>query len=81
MFYSGWPIHVRGGSPYSHRTADMNSLITLGTVLVGYSLVVTFVPTILPTNVREVYYEAVGVIITLILLGRLLETEAKGGHG
>ena len=82
MFYSGWPIHRTGWLALSHRTADMNSLITLGTVAAfGYSLVVTFVPTILPTNVREVYYEAVGVIITLILLGRLLETKAKAGTG
>src|SRR5690606_39494628 len=66
----------------AHRSADMNSLITLGTIAAyGYSLVVTFVPGILPQDVREVYYEAVGVIITLILLGRLLETKAKAGTG
>lgn len=60
----------------------MNSLITLGTVAAfGYSLVVTFVPGILPEELRQVYYEAVGVIITLILLGRLLETKAKAGTG
>ena len=82
MFYTGWPIHRTGWLALSHRTADMNSLITLGTVAAfGYSLVVTFMPAILPANVREVYYEAVGVIITLILLGRLLETRAKAGTG
>ena len=82
MFYTGWPIHRTGWLALSHRTADMNSLITLGTVAAfGYSLVVTFVPAILPANVQEVYYEAVGVIITLILLGRLLETKAKAGTG
>jgi Cu+-exporting ATPase len=82
MFYAGWPIHRTGWLALSHRTADMNSLITLGTVAAfGYSLVVTFLPGILPDNVREVYYEAVGVIITLILLGRLLETKAKAGTG
>ncbi len=36
---------------------------------------------VLPEDVREVYYEAVGVIITLILLGRLFETKAKAGTG
>ena len=82
MFYTGWPIHRTGWLALSHRTADMNSLITLGTVAAfGYSLVVTFVPGVLPENVREVYYEAVGVIVTLILLGRLLETKAKAGTG
>ena len=60
----------------------MNSLITLGTIAAyGYSLVVTVAPGLFPENVRSVYYEAVGVIITLILLGRLIETRAKAGTG
>ena len=82
MAYTGWPIHRTGWLALSHRAADMNSLITLGTLAAfGYSVVVTVVPGILPENVREVYYEAVGVILTLILLGRLLETKAKAGTG
>ncbi|MAY94980.1 MAG: copper-translocating P-type ATPase [Nocardioides sp.] len=82
MAYTGWPIHKTGWLTLAHRSADMNSLITLGTIAAyGYSLVVTFVPGVLPADVREVYYEAVGVIITLILLGRLLETKAKAGTG
>ncbi|MCB0892951.1 MAG: cupredoxin domain-containing protein, partial [Propionibacteriaceae bacterium] len=82
MFYTGWPIHRTGWKALSHRTADMNSLITLGTFAAfGYSLVVTFLPWLLPDALRHVYYEAVGVIITLILLGRLLETKAKAGTG
>ena len=82
MLYTGWPIHRTGWLALSHRTADMNSLITLGTIAAfGYSLVVTSVPGALPADVREVYYEAVGVIVTLILLGRLFETKAKAGTG
>jgi Cu+-exporting ATPase len=82
MFYTGWPIHRTGWLALKHRSADMNSLITLGTIAAfGYSLVVTFVPALVPADVREVYYEAVGVIITLILLGRLLEVRAKAGTG
>ncbi|MBO1030246.1 heavy metal translocating P-type ATPase [Tessaracoccus sp. SD287] len=82
MLWSGWPIHRVGWRALSHRTADMNSLITLGTVAAfGYSLLVTFVPGVLPVELRQVYFEAVGVIITLILLGRLLETKAKAGTG
>jgi Cu+-exporting ATPase len=42
---------------------------------------VTFVPDLVPADVREVYFEAVGVILTLILLGRLLEVRAKAGTG
>ena len=82
MVYTGWPIHRTGWLALSHRTADMNSLITLGTIAAyGYSLVVTFFPQALPANVQEVYYEAVGVILTLILVGRLLQTKAKAGTG
>ena len=82
LFYTGWSIHRTGWLALAHRTAEMNSLITLGTIAAyGYSLVVTVVPGALPSDVREVYFEAVGVIITLILLGRLLEAKAKAGTG
>jgi len=82
MFYTGWPIHRTGWLALLHRSADMNSLITLGTIAAfGYSLVVTVFPGALPADVQAVYFEAVGVIVTLILLGRLLETKAKAGTG
>ena len=82
MFYTGWPIHRVGWRALSHRNADMNSLITLGTVAAfGYSVLVTAMPGLLPAELRQVYFEAVGVIVTLILLGRLLETKAKAGTG
>ena len=82
MFYTGWPIHSTGWLTLKHRGADMNSLITLGTTAAyGYSLIVTLAPSLLPADVREVYFEAVGVILTLILLGRLLEARAKAGTG
>ncbi|WP_234531943.1 heavy metal translocating P-type ATPase [Streptomyces shenzhenensis] len=82
MFYTGRPIHVTGWLTLRHRAADMNSLITLGTsAAYGYSLLVTLAPFLLPEEVREVYFEAVGVILTLILLGRLLEARAKAGTG
>jgi len=82
MLYTGWPIHRTGWLTLRHRTADMNSLITIGTIAAfGYSLLVTVAPSLVPEDVREVYYEAVGVIITLILVGRLLEVRAKAGTG
>jgi Cu+-exporting ATPase len=82
MLYTGWPIHRTGWLTLRHRTADMNTLITLGTIAAfGYSLVVTLLPGALPEDLREVYFEAVGVIITLILLGRLIEARAKAGTG
>jgi Cu+-exporting ATPase len=80
--YSGWPILRTGWLSLSHRTAEMNALITVGsTAAYAYSLFVTLLPGLLPADLREVYFEAVGVIITLILLGRLLEVRAKAGTG
>jgi Cu+-exporting ATPase len=80
MAYTGWPIHRTGWLTLRHRAADMNALITLGTsAAFAYSLVVTLAPSLLPSDVREVYFEAVGVILTLILLGRLFEVRAKAG--
>ncbi len=82
MFIAGWPIHRTGWMALRNRSAEMNALITLGTsAAFVYSTIVTVAPGVLPTQVRDVYYEAVGVIITLILLGRLLEARAKAGTG
>ncbi len=82
MFYTGWPVHRTGWLALAHRSADMNSLITIGTTAAyGYSLLVTAAPGLLPAGVREVYFETTGVILTLILLGRLIETRAKAGTG
>jgi P-type Cu+ transporter len=82
MFWTGWPIHRTGWLALAHRSADMNSLITIGTTAAyGYSLVVTAIPSLLPAGLREVYFETTGVILTLILLGRLIETRAKAGTG
>ena len=80
MVYAGWPIHRTGWLILAKRAADMNSLITIGTLAAFvYSLIVTVSPGLFPDDLQEVYYESVGVIITLIMLGRLLEAIAKGG--
>jgi Cu+-exporting ATPase len=82
MFYSGWPIHRTGWLSLWHRSPEMNALITVGsTAAYGYSTLVTVAPGLLPTDLREGYFEAVGVIITLIMLGRLFEARAKAGTG
>jgi P-type Cu+ transporter len=82
MFYVGWPIHRIGWLSLLHHSAEMNALITLGTsAAYGFSLLVTVAPAIFPAGVRDVYFEAVGVIITLILLGRLFEARAKAVTG
>jgi len=82
MFVVAAPIHRTGWLALRHRAADMNTLITLGTTAAyAYSLLVTLAPGLFPADMRDVYFEAVGVILTLILLGRLLEAKAKAGTG
>ncbi len=82
FLYTGWPIHRTGWLALVHRSADMNSLITLGACAAfAYSLVITIAPSLAPVNVRGVYFEDVGFILTLILLGRLIEVRAKAGTG
>lgn len=70
----------RHGIPALLRAApDMNSLVVLGTSAAwGYSVIATFFSGLLPTGTANVYFEAAAVIVTLILLGRLLEARAKG---
>jgi len=82
MVWVGWPIHHIGWLTLSHRAADMNSLITVGTIAAfGYSVLVTVAPDVLPVDLRDVYYEVVGFIITMILLGRLFEAKARANTG
>jgi heavy metal translocating P-type ATPase len=70
----------RKGIPALLRAApDMNSLVAVGTLAAyAYSLIATFAPALLPAGTVNVYYEAAAVIVTLILLGRVLEARAKG---
>jgi Cu+-exporting ATPase len=75
FFLKGIPGLLRG-SP------DMNALVALGTTAAwGYSTIATFAPGVLPEGARAVYFEAAGVIVTLILMGRWLEARAKGRTG
>jgi P-type Cu+ transporter len=75
-FYTkGVPALLRGGP-------DMNSLVAVGTFAAwAYSSVVLFLPALVPEPSRAVYFEAAAVIIVLILLGRALETRARGQAG
>lgn len=82
MVYSGWPIHRTGWLAIAHRSAEMNSLIALGTATSFiYSVVVTVDPGLVPEGSREPYFEAVGTILTLMILGQLLEAKARAGTG
>jgi Cu+-exporting ATPase len=79
--WSGQQFYKGTWSGFRHRTADMNTLIGVGTgAAYVYSIVATAAPGVflhagLPA---DVYYEAVAAIIALVLLGRLLEAHAKG---
>lgn len=82
MCYAALPIFSSGFAAIIHRSPEMNALVSLGTVCAfAYSCVVTFIPQILPENAREPYFEAVGVVITLMLVGQLLEARARVGTG
>ena len=79
QFGPGLRFYRKGIPALLHLSPDMNSLVVLGsTAAWGYSVVATFWPEVLPAGTANVYYEASAVIITLILLGRLLEARAKG---
>ncbi|MBD0272967.1 MAG: cation transporter, partial [Acetobacteraceae bacterium] len=69
----------RQGVPALLRAApDMNSLVALGTAAAwAYSTVATFAPGLLPEGSANVYFEAAAAIVTLILLGRILEARAR----
>ncbi len=75
QFYRGFWITLK------HRTADMNTLVAVGTGSAYlYSAVATFFPDFITQGGTEahVYFDTAAIIITLILLGRLLEARAKG---
>src|SRR5205807_9699295 len=79
--WSGGQFYRGAWSGVKHRTADMNTLIAVGTgAAYLYSLVATFAPAGLAAAGRpaDVYYEAVSAILALILLGRLLQARAQG---
>ncbi len=75
FFAKGVPALLRGAP-------EMNALVALGTFAAyAYSTVATFAPALLPEGTRNVYFEAAGVIVVLILFGRTLEARAKGRAG
>jgi len=79
LFGPGLRFFQKGIPNLLRLTPDMNSLVVLGTSAAwGYSVVSTFLPSVLPRGTAYVYYEAAAVIVTLILLGRYLEARAKG---
>lgn len=81
QFWCGASFYVNAGKAFKRHTATMDTLVALGTSTAYlYSLFPTLFPNFFTAQglSPNVYYEAAAVIITLILLGQLLENRAKG---
>jgi Cu+-exporting ATPase len=82
QLWAGWPFYAGAWQVGRHGSADMNTLIAMGTSAAYlYSLVATLAPGLFadPGQLPDVYFDTAAVIIALILLGRLLEARAKAG--
>ncbi len=83
VLWAGWPFFVRGVQSIRLRSPNMWTLIGLGTgAAFAYSLVATVAPDVFPASFQAmgrvaVYFEAAAVIISLTLLGQILELKAR----
>ena len=88
VLWGGWPFFQRGWMSVMNRSANMFTLIAMGTgAAYGYSLVATLFPKIFAVSFRDmtggvpVYFEAAAAITTLVLLGQVLELRARSRTG
>jgi Cu+-exporting ATPase len=84
VFWAGWPFFLRCMQSIRHRGPNMWTLIGAGVAAAyGYSVVATFAPGLFPSTFAAhggrvgVYYEAAAVIVSLTLLGQILELRAR----
>jgi Cu+-exporting ATPase len=84
VLWCGWPFFQRGWASLVNRSTNMFTLIAMGTgVAYLYSVVATLFPQIFPASFRsmsdrpDVYFEAAAAIVTLVLLGQVLELRAR----
>ena len=84
VLWCGWPFFQRGWASVVNRSANMFTLIAMGTgVAYLFSVVATVFPQIFPASFRtmgnrpDVYFEAAAAIVTLVLLGQVLELHAR----
>jgi len=81
QFWAGWRFYRGAWGALRHRTADMNMLVAVGTsAAYFYSMIAVLFPTLFAASGVELglYFDTSAMIITLILLGRFLETRARG---
>ena len=88
VLWGGWPFFVRGWYSLVHRALNMFTLIALGVgVAYLYSLAARLAPGLFPAAFRDehgqvgAYFEAAAVIVTLVLLGQVLELRARSRTG
>ncbi|HEY0715443.1 MAG TPA: copper-translocating P-type ATPase, partial [Polyangia bacterium] len=88
VLWGGWPFFQRGWRSVGNRSLNMFTLIALGVgVAYGYSVVGTLFPSIFPVALRDpsglvgVYFEAAAAIVTLVLVGQVLELRARSQTG
>lgn len=87
VFWCGWPLLVRGAKSFQSMNLNMFSLIAVGTLAAYlFSLFVVLFPTLIPEAFFEhgkppLYFEAAAVIMTLVLLGQVLELRARQQTG
>jgi P-type Cu+ transporter len=79
QFWAGWRFYRGAWGALKHGQANMNTLVVIGTSAAYlYSVVATLAPQLFAAGRADVYFDTSALIITLILLGRLLEARAKG---
>ncbi len=88
VLWGGWPFFERGWASVVNRSTNMFTLIAMGTgVAYIYSVAAALAPGIFPASFREmsgrpaVYFEAAAAIVTLVLLGQVLEVRARSRTG
>src|SRR5688572_23606358 len=88
VLWGGWPFFVRGWQSVVNRSPNMFTLIAMGVgVAYVFSLVATIAPGLFPHSFRMhngqvgVYFEAAAVIVTLVLLGQVMELRARSQTG
>jgi Cu+-exporting ATPase len=81
QLWVGWQFHKGFWAALKHRTADMNTLVSVGTnAAYLYSVAATFFPAVFAARglLANVYYDTAAMLMTLIMLGRFLEARARG---
>lgn len=79
QFIAGWRFYKGAWGALKQRTGNMDTLIAIGTsAAYFYSLAATFVPAL---SMEPVFYETAALLITFVMLGKILESRAKGRTG